>query len=193
MDKKSLIILIVIVIAIIAIGYKMTGNAIKQDIKVRLETSEGDIVIELYSDKSPITVENFLAYVNEGAYDGTVFHRVIPSFMIQGGGFTTDGEEKSTREPIKLESSNGLKNEKYTVAMARTSLPDSATNQFFINTEDNGFLNYGVRDEGYAVFGKVVEGQDVVDKIAEKQTTIKYGMQDWPVEDIIIEKAEVIN
>lgn len=192
MDKRSLITLAIMIIFIIVIGYKMTGDAIKENTKVRLKTNQGDIVIELYAEQAPITVKNFLAYVNDGAYDGTVFHRVIPSFMIQGGGFNSKGEEKPTHTPIKLESDNGLKNEKYTVAMARTSLPDSATNQFFINTEDNEFLNYGGGVEGYAVFGKVIEGKDVVDKISEKQTTIKYGMQDWPVEDIVIKKAEVV-
>ncbi len=192
MNKKSLIIFIIAIIAIIAIGYQMTGNTIKQDTQVKLQTSEGEIVIELYPDKAPITVENFLTYVNERNYDGTVFHRVIPNFMVQGGGFTSDGTEKPTHDPIKLESSNGLKNDKYTVAMARTAIPDSATNQFFINLNNNDFLNFGVRDAGYAVFGKVIEGKDVVDKIAAKQTTIKNRMQDWPLEDVTIIKAEVI-
>ena len=192
MDKKYFIIMIIAVLAISVVGYKMTGNVIKQEEKVRLETSEGEIVLELYPDKAPITVENFLTYVNQRGYDGTVFHRVIPGFMVQGGGFTSDGEKKPTHPPIKLESANGLKNEKYTLAMARTNVPDSATNQFFINVADNDFLNFGVRDNGYAVFGKVIEGQDVVDRIAQKQTTSKNGMGDWPIEDVIIIKAEVV-
>jgi cyclophilin family peptidyl-prolyl cis-trans isomerase len=199
MDKKIMIAgLIIIIAAIIVMGYKMTGNAIKENPKVKLTTSEGVIVVELYPESAPITVENFLSYVNEGAYEGTIFHRVIADFMIQGGGFTADGKQKPTNNPIKLESNNGLKNEKYTIAMARTNAPNSATNQFFINTADNDFLNYGSLDpygkkaEGYAVFGKVIEGQDVVDKIGVTQTTVKNGMQDWPVKDIMIEKAEVI-
>jgi cyclophilin family peptidyl-prolyl cis-trans isomerase len=157
-----------------------------------METSEGDIVIELYPEKAPVTVENFLTYVNEGGYEGTVFHRVIPDFMVQGGGFLPDGTKRQAHSPIELESANGLKNEKYTVAMARTAVPDSATNQFFINVNDNEFLNFGVRDEGYAVFGKIVEGQGVVDKIAAKQTTTKNNMPDWPVDDVAIIRAEVI-
>ncbi len=190
--------IIIAVIAIVAVFFIMirntglTGKAIGSQTKVLLKTSMGDIVIELYKDKSPITVENFLSYVKEGAYDGTVFHRVIDEFMIQGGGFTPDGKQKPTREPIKLESNNGLKNEKYTLAMARTTIPDSAANQFFINTNNNEFLNYGVRDEGYAVFGKVIKGQEVVDKIGKSQTTAKNGMTDWPVKNVIIEKAEII-
>jgi cyclophilin family peptidyl-prolyl cis-trans isomerase len=190
--KTRIIILIIAIVAIILIGYKMTGNVVKENPKVRLATSEGNIVIELYPDDSPITVDNFLTYVNEGAYDGTVFHRVIADFMIQGGGFTEDGRQKETHDPIKLESNNGLKNEKYTIAMARTNAPDSATDQFFINTNNNDFLNYGLGVEGYAVFGKVIEGQDIVDKIGAVKTTTKNGMADWPVKDIIIEKAEVI-
>lgn len=167
----------------------MTGNVIKdQPTKVLLQTSMGDIIIELNPDKAPITVENFLTYVNENAYDKTVFHRVIDDFMIQGGGFTSDGKKKETHEPIKLESNNGLKNEKGTIAMARTMVPNSATNEFFINLNDNVFLNQGVRDEGYAVFGKVVEGMDIVDKIGKTPT----DSGDRPIKDIIIEKAEII-
>jgi len=192
MDRKSLIVLIIAIVVIIIISYKMTGNVVQQDTRVKLTTSEGDIVIELYAEESPITVENFLNYVNEGSYDGTVFHRVIEGFMIQGGGFSSDGEKVSAHDPIKLESANGLKNDKYTVAMARTAVPDSATNQFFINVADNDFLNFGVRDQGYAVFGKVIEGKDVVDKIAARQTTTKNGMENWPVDDVIIVKAEVV-
>jgi cyclophilin family peptidyl-prolyl cis-trans isomerase len=195
MKTRTIVLIIaIVIIALIAIlvGNKMTGNAVKENPQVRLQTSEGSIVIELYPEEAPITVENFLAYVREGAYAGTVFHRVIPDFMVQGGGFTPDGKQKSTHAPITLESNNGLKNDKYTVAMARTNDPNSATNQFFINVNNNDFLNYGVRDDGYAVFGKVIKGTDVVDKIGAVRTTTKNGMADWPVKDVIIEKAEVI-
>jgi len=189
MNRKFLIILIIALIVIIIIGYKMAGNAIKsQNPQVLIKTSMGDITMELYPDKAPITVKNFLTYVDEKAYDNTIFHRVITNFMIQGGGFGTDGKEKATHDPIKLESNNGLKNDKYTVAMARTNVPDSATNQFFINVENNEFLNYGVRDEGYAVFGKVIKGADVVDKIAKVQT----NAADMPLKNVVIEKVERI-
>lgn len=154
--------------------------------KVLLKTSKGDITIELYSDKAPITVKNFLSYVDDKTYDGTVFHRVINSFMIQGGGFDTSGKQKPTKAPIKLESNNGLKNDIGTIAMARTMDPNSATDQFFINTAKNDFLNYGFRDEGYAVFGKVVSGMDVVKAIESVSTTTKNGMGDWPSEDVLI-------
>jgi cyclophilin family peptidyl-prolyl cis-trans isomerase len=193
MDNKiKLGIFIIAIIAIILIGYRMTGNVIKENPKVKLTTSEGTIIVELYPQEAPVTVENFLSYVNGGAYDGTVFHRVIADFMIQGGGFSEDGKQKETHPAIKLESNNGLKNEKYTIAMARTNAPDSATNQFFINTNDNDFLNYAPGNPGYAVFGRVIEGQEVVDKIGIARTTAKNGMADWPIENIIIEKAQVI-
>ena len=182
----NMLLTVLIVTAGCAGGAKMTRNMVK------LETSMGDIVIELYPDKAPITVKNFLTYVNENAYDETVFHRVINNFMIQGGGFTSDGKKKETYEPIKLESNNGLKNEKGTIAMARTMVPNSATNEFFINLNDNIFLNQGVRDEGYAVFGKVVEGMDIIDKIGKIQTEIRYDMKDWPTENIIIKKAKIV-
>lgn len=161
--------------------------------QVKLETSKGNIVLELDAENAPITVDNFLKYVEDGHYENTVFHRVIGDFMIQGGGFTPEGIQKETREPIKLESGNGLKNNKGTVAMARTSAPDSATSQFFINTADNDFLNKGARDDGYAVFGKVIEGMDIVEAIEKSPTTTKNGMKDWPIEDILIIKAEKIN
>jgi cyclophilin family peptidyl-prolyl cis-trans isomerase len=164
-----------------------------------LETSLGSIEIELNKEKAPITVENFLNYVTTGAYDETVFHRVIDGFMIQGGGFTTDGEKKPTNPPIKLESNNGLLNEVGTIAMARTNIPDSATNQFFINLKDNSFLNYSSTNTdslylahsspGYAVFGKVVKGMDVVNTIKRVQTAVKNGMNDWPVDDVLIKKV----
>ena len=160
--------------------------------KVRMVTSEGAIELQLRPDVAPETVANFLQYVRDGFYDGTVFHRVIPGFMIQGGGFTETLSRKSTREPVRNEASPTLPNLRGTIAMARTNAPDSATSQFFINVADNGFLNAGVRGPGYAVFGKVTEGMGVVDAIARKQTTRKQGMADVPVEPVRIEKATVI-
>lgn len=160
--------------------------------KVRMVTSEGAIELQLRPDVAPETVANFLQYVRVGFYDGTVFHRVIPGFMIQGGGFTETLSRKSTREPVRNEASPTLPNLRGTIAMARTNAPDSATSQFFINVADNGFLNAGVRGPGYAVFGKVTEGMGVVDAIARKQTTRKQGMADVPVEPVRIEKATVI-
>ena len=156
--------------------------------RVKVKTSKGDFVIELDREKAPITVENFLIYVDDGFYDGTIFHRVIPEFVVQGGGFIrTDGklEEKETRDPIAIEADNGLKNDRGTVAMARTNDPDSATSQFFVNLVDNDNLNPGgVSPEGYAVFGEVVEGMDVLDAIAEVSTGSQGGMQDVPDEDV---------
>lgn len=153
---------------------------------VLIETTKGDISLELYPDKAPITVENFLNYVDSGFYDGLVFHRVINGFMIQGGGFSDEGFQKQTNSPIKLESDNGLLNERGTIAMARTPVPDSATSQFFINSVNNDFLNYNSLNDGYAVFGKVISGMDIVDEISKVETGVKYGMQDWPVEDVVI-------
>ncbi len=161
---------------------------------VTLQTSKGNIVLELDAEKAPVTAANFIQYVKEGFYDGTIFHRVIPGFMIQGGGFTEDMKQKATRAPIKNEADNGLKNKNYTIAMARTPDPDSATAQFFINVKDNGFLDFTsptMRGWGYAVFGKVVEGQDVVNAIEKVQTTTKYPHQDVPVEPVVIIKATV--
>jgi peptidyl-prolyl cis-trans isomerase A (cyclophilin A) len=160
--------------------------------RVKLTTSAGDIVIELAPDKAPKTVDNFLQYVKDKHYDGTVFHRVIDGFMIQGGGFTPEMKEKSTRAPIALEAKNGLKNAKYTVAMARTSDPNSATSQFFINVVDNPGLDAPKPDGyGYTVFGKVVSGTEVVDKIRAARTGNKRGMQDVPLETITIQSATV--
>ncbi|MBP2472648.1 peptidyl-prolyl cis-trans isomerase B (cyclophilin B) [Crossiella equi] len=163
--------------------------------KVKLSTNHGDIVLELDAAKAPKTVENFVQYVQDGHYDGTIFHRVIPGFMNQGGGFEPGMKQKPTRSPIENEATNGLKNDHYTVAMARTSAPHSASAQFFINTSDNAFLNHSSPSPqgwGYAVFGKVVEGQDVVDQIAKVKTGSKAGHQDVPVEDVIITKAELV-
>lgn len=153
---------------------------------VILETSKGDITLELDPNRAPVTVENFLKYVDEGHYDGTIFHRVIHNFMIQGGGFTPDGNQKPTDEPIVLESQNGLLNKVGTVAMARTNSPNSATCQFFINVSDNDFLNYSGGNPGYAVFGKVTSGMDVVNDIRLVETRNFNGHENWPVEDVVI-------
>ena len=159
---------------------------------VLLTTNHGNITIELDADKAPKTVENFLSYVKAGHYDGTIFHRVINGFMIQGGGFTQDMRQKPVQAPIKNESTNGLKNEHYTIAMARTNVRDSATSQFFINVKKNDFLNYaGESNPGYAVFGKVVEGQDVVDQIRKVATGTTGMHQDVPKTAVVIEKAEL--
>ena len=162
--------------------------------QVKLETSMGDIVIELNEEASPITVKNFLRYVEEGFYDGTIFHRVIPDFMIQGGGFTAEMVQKKPHPPIVNEASNGLKNDRGTIAMARTANPDSATSQFFINHKNNDFLNYaGQSKPGYTVFGKVVEGLDVVDAIAAVKTTQKGQHSDVPVEPVVIKSAKAVS
>ncbi|SFE71913.1 peptidylprolyl isomerase [Paracidovorax wautersii] len=160
--------------------------------KVRLATSMGDIVVQLDPAKAPRTVENFLAYVKEKHYDGTVFHRVIDGFMIQGGGFTPDMQQKPTRAPIPLEANNGLKNEPYTIAMARTSNPDSATAQFFINVKDNAMLNANGEGNGYAVFGKVISGTDVVDKIKAVETTSRGMYQNVPATPVVIRSATIV-
>ena len=160
--------------------------------QVKITTSMGEIVIELNAEKAPLTVENFLAYVNAKFYDGTIFHRVIPNFMIQGGGFTPEMQQKGTRSPIKNEASNGLKNLRGTIAMARTQSPDSATSQFFINHKDNPVLDYaGLGRDGYAVFGKVVKGMDVVDKIAAVPTTRRGPYGDVPVAPVVMQSVEI--
>jgi peptidyl-prolyl cis-trans isomerase B (cyclophilin B) len=160
---------------------------------VILTTNHGKIKLELDADKAPKTVENFLAYVRSGHYDGTIFHRVIDGFMIQGGGFEPGMKQKPTNDPIENEAKNGLKNKPYTVAMARTSAPHSASAQFFININDNSFLDYPGQDGwGYCVFGKVVEGADVVDKIKSVKTTRSGMFSDVPVDNIVIEKAELV-
>ncbi|ANY18392.1 cyclophilin [Bordetella pseudohinzii] len=163
--------------------------------RVKLHTNQGDLVITLDAEKAPKTVENFLAYVKDGFYNGTVFHRVIDGFMIQGGGFEPGLKQKPTRAPIENEANNGLKNDKYTLAMARTSDPHSATAQFFINVANNDFLNFTAptpQGWGYAVFGKVTEGTEVVDKIKGVKTGNNGFHQNVPKEDVIIEKAEVL-
>lgn len=162
---------------------------------IRLTTSMGQIVLELNPEAAPLTTANFLGYAQDGHYDGTIFHRVIAGFMIQGGGMNAEMEEKETREPIKNEAQNGLANTKYSIAMARTQAPHSATAQFFINTKDNAFLNFtgqNTQGWGYAVFGQVVEGREVVDKIENVDTTSRSCHDDVPAEPVVIEKAEVL-
>ena len=158
---------------------------------VVLETSAGRIRIGLYEDKSPISVANFLKYVRKGQYDGTIFHRVIPGFMIQGGGMAPDMKERPTDAPIRNEARNGLRNNRGTLAMARTNDPNSATAQFFINLKDNAFLDFGIRGAGYAVFGEVLDGMEVVDKIASVQTTTKGQNENVPITPIVITSARV--
>ncbi len=161
--------------------------------KVKLTTNMGAITLELNNEKAPISSENFVKYVESGHYDGTIFHRVIDGFMIQGGGFDKAMNQKPVNAPIKNEAANGLKNDNYTVAMARTNVVDSATSQFFINVKDNDFLNHaGPANFGYAVFGKVVEGKEVVDKIKGVATGNKGMHQNVPNEAVVIEKAECI-
>jgi peptidyl-prolyl cis-trans isomerase B (cyclophilin B) len=162
---------------------------------VKLQTNHGDITIQLEDEKAPVTVKNFLDYVGSGFYNGTIFHRVINGFMIQGGGFEPGLKQKPTKASIMNEAANGLKNDIYTVAMARTSDPQSATAQFFINVKDNGFLNFTSADNrgyGYCVFGKVVAGKEVVDAIRQVRTGSRAGFQDVPVDDVIITRAEVL-
>ena len=168
------------------------STALAENPKVALTTSKGVIVLELNAAKAPLSVQNFLTYVQEGFYAGTVFHRVIPGFMIQGGGMDESMAQKEGHAPIKNEADNGLKNDKYTIAMARTGEINSATSQFFINTGDNKFLNHGARDFGYAVFGRVVKGQEVVDAINAVPTGSRGMHDDVPVESVIIVKAEVL-
>ena len=160
---------------------------------ILLTTNHGQITLELDADKAPKTVENFLSYVKSGHYDGTIFHRVIDGFMIQGGGFAADMRQKPTEEPVENEANNGLTNDRYTIAMARTSDPHSASAQFFINVNDNDFLNYPGSDGwGYCVFGKVTSGTEVVDKIGKVDTGRRSMFSDVPTEDVIIEKAEIV-
>ncbi|CDL87547.1 peptidylprolyl isomerase A [Xenorhabdus cabanillasii] len=171
----------------------IAAPALAAETHVKLVTSAGEIELELDSNKAPITTKNFVEYVNEGFYNNTIFHRVIPGFMIQGGGFTKDMKQKVTKAPIKNEADNGLRNLRGTVAMARTADKDSATSQFFINVTDNAFLDHGQRDFGYAVFGKVVKGMDVVDKISQVKTENVGPYQNVPVKPIVILSAKVVS
>ena len=184
-----------LIAAVCMLGLTGAGWAQQQGApRVKLSTSAGDIVIELAPDKAPKTVENFLQYVRDKHYDGTVFHSVIEDFMIQGGGYTPDLRQKPTRPPVPLEARNGLKNDRYTIAMARTAKPDSAAAQFFINVNDNANLDAPNPDGyGYTVFGKVVAGTEVVDKIRAVRTGNKGGMQNVPLESVTIESATVAN
>ncbi len=162
---------------------------------IKLHTNYGDITLQLDAAKAPKTVANFLAYANSGFFENTIFHRVIDGFMIQGGGFEPGMKQKDVVAAIENEAANGLRNDCYTIAMARTSDPHSATAQFFINTKDNGFLNFtapSAQGYGYCVFGKVTEGQEVIDKISKVKTGSRAGHQDVPVEDVVIERVEVI-
>lgn len=186
MLKKGLIWIIAMMLSFVSAGSFA-------DTKVKMVTTLGDIVIELNTKEAPISSENFLKYVNSGFYNGLIFHRVIPNFMIQAGGFNDKMEQKETYPPIKNEANNGLKNQRGTLAMARTNVIDSATSQFFINLVDNDFLNYqSPKNYGYAVFGKVIEGMDVVDKIAEVKTGRLKVHQNVPLEPIQIIQAKVI-
>lgn len=185
-----------LLLGIFSFAAEAGGGAVSPDQpRVKLQTTLGDIVIALNPEKAPVTVENFLRYVNEGFYNGTLFHRVIDNFMIQGGGFDIDFNSKSTHDPIQNEADNGLKNEVGTIAMARTSDPHSATAQFFINVANNASLNHRSQDRqgwGYAVFGQVIEGMDVVDAIKKVKTGSKGNHRDVPLEPVIIEQATVV-
>jgi peptidyl-prolyl cis-trans isomerase A (cyclophilin A) len=156
---------------------------------VRFETSHGTFTVELFPEKAPVSVENFLKYVDEGHFDGTIFHRIIPGFVIQGGGLTADFAGKKTRAPISNEANNGLKNTRGSLSMARTNEINSATSQFFVNLADNAFLDHGPRDYGYAVFGRISDGMDVIDQIARVRTGTRKGYQDAPLEDVVVVSA----
>ena len=189
---KSVLLSSIIVFAMA--GSANAGEKAKKNPLAIFETSMGNIIIELYQDKAPVTVSNFLSYVDSGFYSGTIFHRVIDRFMIQGGGFTPDMQQKATMKPIQNEADNGVKNERGTIAMARTQQPHSASSQFFINTVDNHFLDHQRKDFkgwGYAVFGRVTEGMDVVDAISKVKTGAKSMFRDVPVTPIIINKVSV--
>ncbi len=162
----------------------MAGNSL-----IRFETTHGAFTVELYPDEAPVTVENFLAYVDAEFFDGTIFHRIVPGFVIQGGGLDRKFHSKETRAAIRNEAKNGLKNLRGTLSMARTSVVDSATSQFFVNLADNAFLDHSARDFGYAVFGRVTDGMEVVDKIAAIKTGRREGYQDAPLEDVVIVSA----
>lgn len=183
-----------IVLSIFLLSFSLLSFA-EETVKIKMETNKGDIILELYPDKAPETVKNFVNYTNNHFYNKTIFHRVIDGFMIQGGGYTNAQDRKKTLSPIKNEADNGLKNDRYTIAMARTADPHSATTQFFINLNDNNFLNHtrkSMNGWGYTVFGKVIEGQDVVNMIAKVKTIQTAGQQNIPVDPIYIEDVDVI-
>lgn len=182
------------ILAVLVVGPGMVmGQDKPAGPRVKISTTHGDIVLELNPDKAPETVKNFLQYTKDKFFDGTIFHRVIDNFMIQGGGFTEDMKEKKTRDPIQNEAKNGLKNKRGTITMARTSAPHSATSQFFINVKDNAFLDYPGRDNwGYCVFGKVVEGMEVVDKIKKVKTGRSGGHETVPLEPVVIKSVQVV-
>jgi peptidyl-prolyl cis-trans isomerase A (cyclophilin A) len=181
-----------VALAVFACASTLVWAGPKSNPVVLIKTNHGTIEAELFADKAPISVKNFLKYASDKHYDGTIFHRVIPNFMIQGGGFDKALQQKKTRDPIKNEADNGLKNVKGTLVMARTSVVDSATSQFFVNLKANTFLNHGGRDFGYAVFGKVVKGMPVVDKIAAQRTGSKGSFsKDCPLELVVIESIRV--
>ena len=194
LKNKAVAIFLTVVLLILFTLFvmKMVDNIYPGGDTVLIKTSMGDITIELNRENAPITVENFLSYVDSSFYDDLVFHRVMSGFMIQGGGFEISGEQKKTDDPIKLESDNSLKNSKYTIAMARTNVPDSATSQFFINAADNLQLDYSVGNPGYAVFGNVIDGEEIVDEINVVKTGSRGHLNDWPVEDVIIYSIERI-
>jgi peptidyl-prolyl cis-trans isomerase B (cyclophilin B) len=186
--KRAIISLLIFLLTALAIA----PSVFAENPKVALNTSKGRIVLELYADKAPQTVKNFLAYVDAKYYDGTIFHRVIPNFMIQGGGFTAEMKRKTTRSPIKNEADRGIQNDRGTIAMARTNDPHSATAQFFINSKDNGFLNHKSKTTqgwGYTAFGRVVEGMKTVDAISAVKTTQRGPYRDVPAEAVIINSA----
>ena len=190
--KIKTIVILGALVALVTVG---AGMAVAANPKVEMETSKGKMVIELFPDKAPETVKNFLNYVETKYYDGTIFHRVIPKFMIQGGGFTPDMKQKSAGAPIKNEADNGLKNDRGTIAMARTGDPHSATAQFFINSVNNDFLNHKSKTQqgwGYVVFGKVISGMDVIDAISAVKTVTRGRFRDVPAETIEIRSARVL-
>ncbi len=190
MLKKILLSLICCFTLLSTSTWASQENTKPENPHVLLSTNVGDIELELYPQQAPVSVENFLNYVNSGFYNNTIFHRVISNFMIQGGGFTEDMTQKQTQPSIKNEANNGLSNDRGTIAMARTFDVNSATSQFFINVKNNNYLNHSQRDFGYAVFGKVVSGMDVVDKIANARTTLRMGASDVPVQPITILSAK---
>jgi cyclophilin family peptidyl-prolyl cis-trans isomerase len=167
----------------------MTTAAQRAFTMVRFETTHGGFTIELFEKDAPLTVANFLQYVNDGFFDGTIFHRIVPNFVIQGGGLTPDFEQKTTREPVRNEADNGRLNVRGALSMARTNAPHSATSQFFVNLVDNDFLDYRPGNHGYAVFGRVVEGLDVIDRIAAVRTGRRQGYTDAPLDDVVINSA----